>query len=246
MLAHFCPLLLCLSLWRSKFDFSGGRKFVGILYRCGRSLRYAMACPTGPLVVDTVGEIPQWEYWMCDGITSITIGDSVTSIGKAAFSDCPGATSVIIGNSVQYIGESAFAGLQVTSITIPNSVTEIGPMAFRWCDLLTSITIPYSVAVIGDSAFRWCKKLEYVAFTGGTPPTCGSNVFDSTLVTVAHVIDVYSDSTLCSISVLSDYGYEEVVASAIFSSMHEARIAEKRMLLFFTFGVEPSVFYFRC
>ena len=42
-------------------------------------------------------------------LKSVTIGNSVTSIGHDAFSDCSGLTSVAIPNSVTSIGEYAFS-----------------------------------------------------------------------------------------------------------------------------------------
>ena len=42
------------------------------------------------------------------GVTSITIGNSVTSIEGYAFEGCTGLTSVTIGNSVTNIGDGAF------------------------------------------------------------------------------------------------------------------------------------------
>ena len=59
---------------------------------------------------------------------------TVKSIGFSAFEDCSGLTSVTIGNSVTYIGSSAFDGCSsLTSITIPNSVASIGYNAFDGC-----------------------------------------------------------------------------------------------------------------
>ena len=52
-------------------------------------------------------------------LTSITIPDSVTSIGRWAFSGCTGLTSITIPDSVISIGENAFSGCTgLTSITV--------------------------------------------------------------------------------------------------------------------------------
>jgi len=87
-------------------------------------------------------------------ITSVTIPNSVTSIGKYAFWGCDGLTSVTIPNSVTSIGASAFAYCRrLTSVTIPSGITSIEPKTFYACFDLTSATIPSSVTSIGDSAF---------------------------------------------------------------------------------------------
>ena len=106
---------------------------------------------------------------------SVTIPNSVTSIGYSAFFDCTGLTSVTIPNSVTSIGEEAFEGCTgLTSVTIPNSVTSIGGDAFWNCTGLTSVTIPNSVTSIGDYAFEGVKHITYTGGATGSP--WGANI----------------------------------------------------------------------
>ena len=92
-------------------------------------------------------------YYIPSSLKNVTVTGGKLLYG--AFYDCSGLTSITIGNGVDSIGEYAFyycSGL--TSITIPDSVTTIGYSAFRWCSGLTSITIPNSVTTIGYDAIN--------------------------------------------------------------------------------------------
>ena len=108
----------------------------------------------------TGGNILYGAFSRCSMLTSVTIGNSVTSIGSDAFYGCAGLTSVTIPNSVTSIGSYAFEDCTgLTSVTIGNSVESIGDYAFYGCTGLSSVTIPDSVTSIGSGAFSGCTNL---------------------------------------------------------------------------------------
>ena len=136
-------------------------------------------------------------FYAKSALTSVTIGNSVTSIGDSAFRGCSGLTSVVIPNSVTSIGSYAFkycSGL--TSIVIPNSVTSIGSSAFESCSGLKKVefrcakigtwfngasieevVIGNSVTSIITGAFENCSNLTNIHLLGKTPPSIASNTF---------------------------------------------------------------------
>ena len=96
---------------------------------------------------------------------SLTIPNSVTTIGEEAFSYCTELKgSLTLSNSLKTIGNKAFYNCNSLngSLTIPNTVTTIGISAFENCTGFNgNLTIPNSVTTIGESAFRNCQR-----FTG--------------------------------------------------------------------------------
>ena len=125
----------------------------------------------------TVKYIEGSAFANCSSLTSVTIPNSVTSIGDKTFYGCSSLTSVTIPNSVTSIGNKTFYGCSsLTSVTIPNSVTSIGDLAFDRCSSLTSVTIPNSVTSIGISAFYGCSSLTSVTIPNSVT-SIGAGVF---------------------------------------------------------------------
>ncbi|MBO7262105.1 MAG: leucine-rich repeat domain-containing protein, partial [Alistipes sp.] len=102
----------------------------------------------------------------------------VTKIGAQAFYSRSSLTSVTIPDSVTSIGYDAFNNTGITGITIPESVTSIGSNAFYYCGSLTSVTIGNGVTSISDNAFYYCTSLTSVTIGNGVT-SIGSEAFSS-------------------------------------------------------------------
>jgi hypothetical protein len=117
---------------------------------------FAYSGLTSVTIPDSITSIGDEAFYFCFYMTNVTIGTNVTSIGADAFHYCTSLTSVTIPGSVTSIGDYAFESSGLTSVTIPTNVTSIESWAFGNCYNLTSVTIPNSVTSIGSGAFHQC------------------------------------------------------------------------------------------
>ena len=112
-------------------------------------------------ILDTVTSIGDYAFSSCNLLTNIEIPSSVRSIGDGVFEGCSSLESIEIPNGVTSIGYRAFFGCSsLASIELPNSLTSIGLLAFASCSSLASIEIPSSVTSIESDAFSSCSSLQ--------------------------------------------------------------------------------------
>ena len=236
-LKHF--LMLCLflqvSLAASAADYSGS---------CGNNAQWSFDTTTGLLSITGSGkmnnysdysDVPWHKY--CNDITSLSIGDQITSIGDYAFSDCSGLTSVTIPNSVTSIGDDAFSDCSgLTSVTIGSSVTSIGNKALEGCNnvkeliyaegtkivlrtyltSITSVTIPNSVTSIEEEAFRRCSGLTSVTIPNSVT-SIGSYAFED----CSGLTSVTIPNSVTSIGGYAFYGCSGLTSVTIPNSVKE-------------------------
>ncbi len=95
-----------------------------------------IASVTIPNSVTTVGD---YAFYNCDDLTNVTIGANVTSIGAYAFSGTEFLDSSLwpIGQSLPQVPQ----GCPLASVSIPQSVTNIGAGAFTGCDSVTAFAV---------------------------------------------------------------------------------------------------------
>ena len=116
----------------------------------------------------------------CRNLTSVTIGNGVTTLGNKCFADCSNAN--------------------FNSIVIPNSVTTIGRYAFQNCSYLSSVTIGNGVTIIDQQAFVNNSRLTSLTINATTPPTLGANALAGTnanlvIYVPAESVDAYKAAT---------------------------------------------------
>ena len=114
--------------------------------------------------VTAIGKLAFWSTW----VTSITMPDSVISIGYSAFEECDKLKSITLSNSLQTIGSNVFKDCKTLEvIQLPDSLTQIGPGAFSGCSALTAMTIPAGVSVVPSWAFADCSDLQVLLLHEG-------------------------------------------------------------------------------
>lgn len=125
-----------------------------------------------------VKEIEKSAFYQCKDITSIIVGDSVSSIGSSTFYGCSSLKTITLGNGITTISDYAFYGCSsLENLTIPANLVTIGNNTFQNCDKLSKIELPDKVVSIGEKAFTGCDNLESVTIGRGVT-NIGGYLFD--------------------------------------------------------------------
>ena len=97
-----------------------------------------------------------------------TIPTGVNSIGSEAFANS-GLTSLTIPNSITSIGDWAFQDCQnLSAITIPSSVTFIGNYAFYGCGSLSTVFFEGNAPTVGSNAFIYAGNAQIYYLSGAS------------------------------------------------------------------------------
>ena len=103
------------------------------------------------------------------GLKTVTLPESVTSIGSWAFANCAKLEQVSFPAGLTSIGLSAFENCTaLTAVTLPKRLTELGSAVFENCSALKSVWIPKSLTNNGfGDGFRGCTALTDITFETG-------------------------------------------------------------------------------
>ena len=157
---------------------------------------------------NTAGLAP-YLFMDCKNMTSITIPDSVKSIGYRAFWNCKSLNAVYIndleswckmlidmnepyreenpeGCSPLYYAHHLYLnGEEVKQLVIPNSVTDIGNFHFQNCWSFESVVIHDGVTSIGEKAFSNCRELTSITIPKTVTEISGEAFYECT--NLAHI-----------------------------------------------------------
>ena len=146
-------------------------------------------------ILGAKGNSIDWESiarGMCDGVTEFSIPSSVTiSTNIANGMANRNIVSVDISEGNTLINIYYFAScLKLVNVTFPSTLTTLNNNCFQGCRGLTTITLPSTITTYGSGVFFGCLALKEVIVEAVTPPTAGTNLFQScTALTAIYVPD---------------------------------------------------------
>lgn len=118
--------------------------------------------PASPLqsvtLPNTVLSIGEEAFYGDGNLTEVVLPEQLLEIGSHAFS-YTSIKDIRFPSSLTSIGESAFSRTKLCSIALPDNIEDIPPCCFYDCDSLKSIQWPKRLRSIGRSAFEDCEAL---------------------------------------------------------------------------------------
>ena len=141
--------------------------------------------PNGCLEISGDGPMPDFasnteQPWFSvrGYVSSLSVGDGVSSVGNNAFRALPRLTAASIGGDVTRLGVQAFiSDILLADINLPEGLSSIGNNCFTSCNALSAVTLPQSLSTLEYGAFYNCKGLQSVQLPDGLS-SMGTHCFD--------------------------------------------------------------------
>lgn len=97
-------------------------------------------------------------------IETITLPETLTTLGGAVFWGCLSLKEVKIPELVTVIPVDCFAYCSsMVSVTLPDGITHINDKAFYECNALTNVKLPASLICLGYQSFANCRNLTFTS-----------------------------------------------------------------------------------
>ena len=142
-------------------------------------------------------------------LTTVTLAESLTTLGSNAFESCKSLKTIKIPSGVTAIPENCFRECSLMeSVSLPEGLVEIGEYAFSGCQNLESVALPESLTTLGDYAFSSCKLLKMIKIPSGVttiPNDCFSKCSSLESVTIPEGVTTIGGSAFsgCNLNALT-------------------------------------------
>ncbi len=146
------------------------------------------------ILTDRCTGIGDYTFFNCPVLTSITISNTVTSIGVSSLSYTPSLKHISLPNSLKEIKSQALENCGLTELIIPEGTKSIGNNSVRQCDNLETIVLPSSLEKIGSNFLSDCYKVKTVKLYGKVSRIF--NGLDYFLRNTHEGLTLYVDSSL--------------------------------------------------
>lgn len=123
------------------------------------------------------------DFYGCDKLETVIIGDGVNFIDRYAFSDCGKLRNLTIGKNVKTIRGAAFGGCtSLTEVVLPDSLENLmhgnwGDGPFENCANLKKVVFGTGIKRIAGNAFKNSTSISEIYFCGDAPVFEGTNTF---------------------------------------------------------------------
>ncbi len=185
----------------------------------------------------------------CNSLTSVTIPDSVTSIGRYAFYGCDSLQYNIYDNA-KYLGNDNNPYLvliqatdtNITTCTINENCKFIYSYAFSRCSMLNNLIMPDSVVYVGERAFGECNSLNNIEWSNNVK-IISSNLFEMAFLDIFIIPDNIEEIQSC---IFNDGYVKSLVISnnvkIIDSSAFYSRIDDALSKIYFIGSTDDYVY----
>ena len=169
-----------------------------------------------------ITRIPSYLFYK-SGLETITIPETVTTIGGGALRRCTNLTEINLPDSLTTIeGSYAFSeNPKLTEITLPQNLETIGERAFSNCTALKTMTIPGGVTTIGTNVFYSCTILESVVLSSGVREIPGNTFAECTKmksITIPASVITIDSNAFRNLTDLTIYGAANSTAASFAAS----------------------------